>query len=204
MKIEGKGEVAPARIKCPIDHATLQYIIEQCDQMERFHRYAQSGTSWRRGFRKDAVLVGKLGEVGCASAINLKMGCVAGVDLRVRPAGDSGIDMAPCGCRVDVKSETRRRPELYVRSKRDDGAVIECNPDMIFCFMLVEHRECPEFVGWLMGRGVMACPNQPSPLPWAKHWNYVIPEYRLEPFRALVDLLEARRLARGTPALSRL
>lgn len=195
MMQEGKGEVAPTPIELKLWRQVIRHYENIANQREQKHRYKHDSRAWQRGLVKRPTLTGLIAEWGVATYLNHQLGLhpPLSVDEAFRHGGDGGIDFRVFGLPIQVKGR-RQRGGLLIRRQTEDGRILAL-PWWVCVFVTwIDAGEGQEpnlsltLDGWVKRKTITNAPFVPARI--GNHMNLELPEYKLEPMRNLVTLLE--------------
>jgi hypothetical protein len=174
----------------------LRVLREAATTRAQFRGYARRGDAWGRGFIRDPILVGLVGEHAWCDYLRHR-GFPTWVDLSLRVTGDGGRDLQVCGLTFQVKT---RRKGIAGRSliKRGDGGHIvplQCDGFLFAEWNDIEPDTEPRLLGWIWASDVRRLVFERSPITAATHWNVKVRDEQLYPPCRLVDDLIGRRRA---------
>lgn len=207
MNAEGIGLVAPKIWKVSMDDGTMGMLISEAKIRAEQRGYGKEQSQWKRGLKPSIVIanvgvipaevrpifVGFMGEHAVNVLVQGAVRCpTAKVDFTFKRDGDGGTDLLCFNLRLQVKTcQDAKLPNLIrVRDEKGFPKPFTAHA-CAFCewygFTTVGVR------GWCWWRDVKHLPEVDA--IFGGHKNIEVPSEMLLPVSALVDELEARRLA---------
>jgi hypothetical protein len=184
---------APTPIFIRLSRTILRLLRDTAARRHQYRRYAARADAWGRGFIKDAILVGLVGEHGLCDLLTRRhFPCC--VDLKLYPNGDGGRDILVSGVRIQVKTRRRGLAKRSFVRRFDRGKIIPLQCDAYVFAQWEESQDTVQILGWVWATDASRRATVGrSPLATATHWNLKIDDASLLPMSRLVDDLFARR-----------
>lgn len=162
-------------------------------QRAAFRGYALRSDAWGRGFIRDPILVGLVGEHATCQLLT-RRGFRCGVDLALRPNGDGGRDIEVGGLVLQVKTRRKGIGQRSLVKRGDRGRIL---PFQCHVFVFAEWNDEPPLygpllLGWIWAPDARREAFERSPIATASHWNLKIRDAALLPITRLIDELQAR------------
>lgn len=203
VQVEGRGLVAPSPYKLTLTDSEMRQLIYYARQRDTIRRYADRVDVWGRGMVGAFVipnvgaveesfaptLAGLVGEYGVATFLNRRCGDVCRIDTDLRRFGDGGIDLSPRGLKIDVKTRLKDYGSHLVRSRRDDGSVVDWQCQ-VFAFCQWGKFKTVEMHGFAWARDVNLQPEVAARR--GVHKNKEVTPELLLPMSRLVDEIRSR------------
>jgi hypothetical protein len=207
MIIEGKGLIAPARLKIDLFSHDLVACAMAARERAKFRRYATGHTKWQRGLVDSLSVIPGLGPL-TSSEVPTFIGCVgewaiivalglhkigAGIDDALRAAGDHGVDVKADRVRIQVKTRSKIGHEsTLVRVPNRDDAV-----DVLALCQFVPGDTAAFVLGWERFAKTMRRPKVDAS---CRQWmNWIVPDCDLLPMSRLLDEIRAIKEQRRCP-----
>lgn len=196
MLVEGIGLKPPAPQRLSLSLMEFGVLREAAAKRAVFRGYALRSDAWGRGFIRDPILVGLVGEHATCTWLTSR-GFPCAVDLSLRPTGDGGRDLELGGLVLQVKTRRKGLGQRSFVKRGDRGHIL---PLQCHVFVFAEWNDAtpfdgPKLLGWIWALQARREAFERSPIPAASHWNLKIPDASLFPMSRLVDELHARGCA---------
>jgi hypothetical protein len=209
VKIEGKGEVAPATLIEQLKWSDLQLFKDFALEVAKRRGYANGHTPWKRGLTAGITLgngfsipphaagafVGKVGECALVYLINRRIGKerpVAFLNLDILPNGDGGKDVEVYGRQIEVKTRRGHFKNSLIQRVTSSGKLLNL---LAHYYVFCEYNlACPLKVGLLgWARNQILSPLPFSPAKRGDHRNIEVKDPILLPMRSLLLELDSFR-----------
>ena len=193
MLVEGVGLKAPAPVKVSMMPEEYDVLRDAAAQRAAYRGYARRQDAWGRGFIRDPILVGLVGEYANCKFLS-RRGFPCEVDLTLRPYGDGGRDIVVAGLRLEVKTRRKGLGQRSFVKRFDRGRILPIRCD---AFVFAEWNDeppihCPLLLGWIWAPAARRECFERSPIAKASHWNLKVRDVALLPMSRFIDELHAR------------
>lgn len=204
MITEGVGRKAPAPIVVSFTDHDLGCLKIETTKLATYRQYKAMAGTWEQGIRRAVVIqgVGKLtqderpifcgmmGECATMYVINKKFPDAAKMDFTLRRRGDFGVDLAPFGVKLQVK--TRQTPKYgnLIRRVKKHGGIVQM-PSHAFVFCQWDGSKSVRVLGWCIRREIEH--REPVPAPFGDWKNIVVKDEELLPMCNLLDELDRQK-----------
>jgi hypothetical protein len=209
VKIEGKGEVAPATVIEQLKWSDLQLFKDFALEVAKRRGYANGHTPWKRGLTAGITLgnsfsipphaagafVGKVGECALVYLINRRIGKerpVAFLNLDILPNGDGGKDVEVYGRQIEVKTRRGHFKSSLIRRLTSTGKLLHLTAHYYcFCEYNLDAPRDVKLLGWVKNRFTAAL--RPVPAKRGDHRNIEVADPVLLPMSRLILELKSFR-----------
>jgi hypothetical protein len=201
---EGVGKVAPQPKCIEMSEHEMVAIKKESESRAEFRAYKNKSDAWSNGLMRDLaieglglisqavrpIFAGTMGEYACVRHINKEFGDnTCAVDLKLRAAGDYGIDIKLYLLTMQVKTAQGDYGNLIKRVS-ESGRIIDVPAKaIIFCQWGCSSRV--QILGWIWTDDALRLPVVDS---HRGNWkNVAVPNEELLPINRLMDELAMRQ-----------
>lgn len=200
--VEGKGVVAPARIRQVINNHDIAVLAQAARQ--RAGKYRNSRSAWKAGNagtlqvasvghvtqEETPHLCGLVGEWAACLYLH-QCGFMQYPDLQQRGLGDSGWDLRVHDVKIEVKTRISERRDSYVR--HSDARKVYALTAHAYLFAQWKPGSSDVYLlGWCWRRTITKQPVRPSRKRDREWKNYEVADASLSAMNALPAFLQAR------------
>lgn len=204
MIVEGIGSVKPSPHKLKLNPGSFRAAAVEAKRRDKHRQYETRSDAWGRGllgkivipnvatFDSSAapIMAGFIGEIATAEFINRRIGRrVCEVDFSLMDYGDGGIDLAPLGLGIDVKTRTKDYGNVLIKRVTESGQGVRWRC-AVFVFAEWKFSLAVDLLGWGWAKDFASRPLHDARR--GNHKNVEIPTRDLLPMTRLISEIRSR------------